>query len=102
MKYDFVYLLYNLAGSHKQNVFLLPVSKMALVPFMSGKGIALPPHVGFDLASKLVRYTTAGSLHGTEGVGGGKEEAPKRTDEEEGLTLKPLLALLDVCALFLV
>lgn len=49
-------------------LFLLPVSEVALVPFMSGEGIALSPHVGFDLASKLVRHTATGSLHGAKGV----------------------------------
>lgn len=47
---------------------LLPVSEVVLVPFMSGEGIAFPPHIGFDLASKLVRYSAAGSLHCTGGV----------------------------------
>lgn len=53
---------------NRTSFLLLPVSEMALVPFMSGEGVALPTHVGFDLASKLVRHTAAGSLHGTEGV----------------------------------
>lgn len=44
-----------------------PVREMVLVPFVSGEGVALPPHVGFDLASKLVGHATAGSLHGTVG-----------------------------------
>ena len=48
--------------------FALPVCEVVLVPLMAGEGIAFPSHVGFDLASKLVRHTTAGSLHGTEGV----------------------------------
>lgn len=47
---------------------MLPVSEVALAPFVSCEGVAFPPHVGFDLASKLVRHTAAGSLHGTEGV----------------------------------
>lgn len=47
---------------------LLPVSEVVLVPFMSGEGIAFPPHIGFDLASELVRYAAAGSLHCTGGV----------------------------------
>lgn len=40
---------------------------MFFVPFMSGEGVSFPPHVGFDLASKLVRHATAGSLHSTGG-----------------------------------
>lgn len=58
-----------------RTAFWLPVSEVALVPFMSGEGIALPPHVGFDLASKLVRYAAAGSPHGTEGVERSQEQA---------------------------
>lgn len=38
---------------------------MLFVPFMSSEGITFPPNVGFDLASKLVRHTAAGSLHST-------------------------------------
>lgn len=48
---------------------------MALEPFMSGEGKAFPPHIGFDLAAKLVRHTTAGSLHGTEEVERSREHA---------------------------
>lgn len=39
---------------------------MAFVPFMSSECIALAPHVGFDLSSKLVRHAAARSLHGAE------------------------------------
>ncbi len=93
--------------------FWLPVSEVALVPFMSGEGIAFPPHVGFDLASKLVRHTAAGSPHGTERVERNQEQARdmcvcvcvKRKehprDEMKGsMTLKPLLSPLDVCVCF--
>ena len=55
--------------------YFLPVSEMALEPFMSGEGKAFPPHIGFDLAAKLVRHTTAGSLHGTEEVERSREHA---------------------------
>lgn len=48
---------------------------MALVPFMSGEGVAFPPHVGFDLASKLVRHTAAGSLHCTGRVERNQKQA---------------------------
>lgn len=58
-RFDFLY---------KQKVLVLPVSEVALVPSMPREGIAFPPHVGFDRASKLVRHTTAGSPHGTEGA----------------------------------
>lgn len=47
-------------------MFLLPVSEMALAPFMSSERVTLPTHVGFDLPSEFVRHTAAGSLHGTE------------------------------------
>lgn len=46
---------------------MLPVSEVLFVPFMSSEGITFPPNVGFDLASKLVRHTAAGSLHSTVG-----------------------------------
>ena len=58
-RFDFLY---------KQKVFMLPVSEVALVPSMPREGVAFPPHVGFDRASKLVRHTTAGSPHGTKGA----------------------------------
>lgn len=44
---------------------------------MSSEGKAFPPHIGFDLATKLVRHTTAGSLHGTEEVERSQEHEKK-------------------------
>lgn len=41
---------------------------MAFVPLVSGEGVSFPPHIGFDLPSKLVRHPAAGSPHGTDGV----------------------------------
>lgn len=60
---------------------------MALVPLVSREGKALPPHVGFDLASEFVWYTAAGSPHGTGG-GHRKSAAGSRGDkgEHEGKT----------------
>lgn len=54
--------------------FLLPVSEMALAPFMSGECITLPTHVGLDVSSELVRHTATGSLHGTEWVQSNRKE----------------------------
>lgn len=68
---------------------LLPVSEVLFVPFMSSEGITFPPNVGFDLASKLVRHTAAGSLHSTVGDERSgvcvcwEDEATKRRDEGE-------------------
>lgn len=45
-----------------------PVREVVLVPLVPGEGVAFPPHIGFDLAAKLVRNTTARPLHGTAGV----------------------------------
>lgn len=53
----------------------LPVGEVALVPFMSGEGVAFPPHVGFDLASKLVRHAAARSLHRTGRVERNQKQA---------------------------
>lgn len=88
---------------------MLPVSEVALVPFMSGEGVAFPPHIGFDLASELVRYTAAGSLHCTRGVERSQKQAKdmcvERKKHPRGkikrrMTLKPLLSPLDVSVLF--
>lgn len=61
-------------------LFLLPVSEMALGPFMSSECVAFPPNVGFDLPSKLVRHTAAGSPHGAERV--------ERSEELAGVCLR--------------
>lgn len=41
-----------------------------MLPFGALDGIALPSNVGLDLSPKLVWNTTAGALHGPEGVEG--------------------------------
>ena len=50
-----------------QNVLFVPVSEVELVPLGSTRCVAQQPHVGF------VMNATAGSLHGSEETGGGRQ-----------------------------